>query len=705
MNKVFKVIWNHATQSWVAVSELTSAKGKTKSKKLTALSVAVGSALVGTQALAAVYVNNQAVTTAGSGSRIVIATEESQTVANKINSTTGGAKYDKFIRIGDASNPIVRDGDILIGFGINNQSTGEAGDTVIGNNARLGGGNLDSFSTGVGYRIQSAGPSVSIGVGARSDIGENRAWNGTENGGVAIGAYALQAGNKDGGVAIGAVSGGDYNYITSVGALSGVGGYQIDQVQNVGYKVNGGNDGATSIGYRAGARGVNSVALGRQATTANSQGRNAISVGYETHSIGEASVALGTSAVAGGFSASEITALETEKARLEGILTNISTDLQSAIGNLNNNAGKVSTVEMKFRVGQLHSAKAKAEQELNRIKADLNRTSAISTQSVQSAIAIGNSARANNINATAIGRSAVASAANSIVLGRAAGVTGVNSTTGMAIGDAALISGDSAVDSIAVGHSANIKQNSSHAIAIGANASVVGDLNGSSGSIAIGHNTVAGNKNAEWRKNSSRELGYLAAQNATAVGTESVAGGTNSTTFGYKNVVHAPNSGALGFNNIVGNYSNPQYNNNVASANYNGTDSFVVGANNNVTANNTVVFGNNVTVNSQGTNRTGAVVFGDNSTVPTEVKAVNSAKIGTENGKKLVYSGFAGNLDGADIDGNPSKATADKQGRFVSVGNATSPRQVKFVAAGEISATSTDAINGSQLYAFSDVVN
>ena len=79
MNKVFKVIWNHATQSWVAVSELTSAKGKTKSKKLTALSVAVGSALVGTPALAAVYVNNQEVTTAGGGSRIVISTGASQT--------------------------------------------------------------------------------------------------------------------------------------------------------------------------------------------------------------------------------------------------------------------------------------------------------------------------------------------------------------------------------------------------------------------------------------------------------------------------------------------------------------------------------------------------------------------------------------------------------------------------------------------------
>ena len=48
MNKIFRVIWNHATQSWVAVSELASAKGKTKSKtisKLAALSLVAGTAL------------------------------------------------------------------------------------------------------------------------------------------------------------------------------------------------------------------------------------------------------------------------------------------------------------------------------------------------------------------------------------------------------------------------------------------------------------------------------------------------------------------------------------------------------------------------------------------------------------------------------------------------------------------------------------
>ena len=680
MNKVFKVIWNHATQSWVAVSELTSAKGKTKSKKLTALSVAVGSALVGTPALAAVYVNNQEVTTAGGGSRIVISTGASQTIADKITPTTAiSRKHDYFIRIGDAGNPVVNDGQILIGYGINNQSSGEAGDTIIGHRARMGGGNLDSFSTGVGYRVQSAGPSVSIGVGARSDINENRAWNGTENGGVAIGGYALQGGNKDGGVAIGAISGGDYNYITSVGALSGVGGFHVDQVKDKGYRIYGGNDGATSIGYRAGARGLNSVAVGREATTANFKGRDAVSVGYNTHSIGESSVALGPYAVAGGFSASEITQLQTEKTRLEGVLTDINTALQSAIDDLNQNAGTVSTVEMKFRVGQLHSAQVKAQQELNRINADLTRTSATPTQSTVTAMAIGYKANANNQNATAIGRQSQASAISAV-----------------ALGTNARVNANLATSAVAIGQDANVLQNSTNAIALGTNASVVGDLNGSSNSIAIGNQTAAGNRNARWGANSARRLGFLAAQNATAVGSESIAGADNALTLGYKNTVNAPNSSAIGSNNTVGTYSNVAYVNNVASATYSGVNSHVLGSNINVTANNTVVIGNNVLVTEA--NRSGSVVLGDNSSVPTNTTAINSAKVGN-----ITYSGFAGNLGGSSTDG--SAEVAADQGRFVSIGNATAPRQIKHVAAGRIEADSTDAINGSQLYSLTNVVS
>ena len=678
MNKVFKVIWNHATQSWVAVSELTSAKGKTKSKKLTALSVAVGSALVGTPALAAVYVNNQEVAVAGSSSRLVISTGSSQTIADKINSTTT-PKYDYFIRIGDAGNPVARDGDILIGFGHKNLSSGEAGDTIIGHRANIGGGNLDSFSTGVGYRVQSAGPSVSIGVGARSDIKSNSGWNSTRNGGVAIGAYALQGGNADGGVAVGALSGGDYNYITSIGTLSGVGGYQVDQVRDKGYRVNGGNEGATSIGYSAGARGRNSVAVGREATTANGQGRDAVSVGYSTHSIGDSSVALGPYAVAGGFSASEITALQAEKTRLEGVIADINSDWESARDQLNREAGTVSTVEVKFRMGQLLSAREKAQQELNRIKADLNRTSATPTQSTTTAMAIGYKALANNLNATAIGRQSQASAISAV-----------------ALGTNARVNANLATSAIAIGKDANVLQNSTNAIALGMNASVVGDLNGSSGSIAIGSNTAAGNKNASWGANRDRRLGFLAAQNATAVGSESIAGADNALTLGYKNTVNAPNSSAIGSNNTVGTYSSVAYVNNVASATYSGVGSHVLGSNINVTASNTMVIGNNILVTEA--NRSGSVVLGDNSSVPTNTTAINSAKVGN-----ITYSGFAGNLGSSSTDGS-AKVAAD-QGRFVSIGNATAPRQIKHVAAGRIEADSTDAINGSQLYSLTGVVS
>ncbi|OXH86803.1 hypothetical protein CA831_22900, partial [Burkholderia multivorans] len=44
-------------------------------------------------------------------------------------------------------------------------------------------------------------------------------------------------------------------------------------------------------------------------------------------------------------------------------------------------------------------------------------------------------------------------------------------------------------------------------------------------------------------------------------------------------------------------------------------------------------------------------------------------------------------------------------GDVVSVGSAAAPRQIQNVAAGQISAASTDAINGSQLYATNLAIN
>ena len=88
--------------------------------------------------------------------------------------------------------------------------------------------------------------------------------------------------------------------------------------------------------------------------------------------------------------------------------------------------------------------------------------------------------------------------------------------------------------------------------------------------------------------------------------------------------------------------------------------------------------------------RDGAVVLGDSSDgEKITVRAVNKAEV---NG--VTYDDFAGTLGAA-------KGVLDDaadQGRFVSIGNVGNERQIKHVAAGEISKDSTDAINGSQLY-------
>ncbi|OOF40265.1 hypothetical protein BKK47_04485 [Rodentibacter mrazii] len=60
MNKIFRVIWNHATQSWIAVSELSKTKGKSKSssgKKISLLAISLttaGATLLGSTAQAAI---------------------------------------------------------------------------------------------------------------------------------------------------------------------------------------------------------------------------------------------------------------------------------------------------------------------------------------------------------------------------------------------------------------------------------------------------------------------------------------------------------------------------------------------------------------------------------------------------------------------------------------------------------------------------
>ena len=214
-----------------------------------------------------------------------------------------------------------------------------------------------------------------------------------------------------------------------------------------------------------------------------------------------------------------------------------------------------------------------------------------------------------------------------------------------------------------------------HSIADGLNSTALGKIAkaNNDGATAVGTNTTA-----EWQGtalgNTAQALGFY----ATSIGVNSKANSRSSTSIGKEAVVSGENAIGIGTQTKV-----------------NGAGTVAVGSNTNVSSKNVSTLGSNITVPA---GRDGAVVLGHGSDAgkDTDVIAVHSAKIGDQS--KLTYTGFAGDLGGTNNKGKNEPAEENKQGNFVSVGSKDNERQIKHVAAGQITATSTDALNGSQLY-------
>lgn len=207
-----------------------------------------------------------------------------------------------------------------------------------------------------------------------------------------------------------------------------------------------------------------------------------------------------------------------------------------------------------------------------------------------------------------------------------------------------------------------------NAVAVGRLANATND-----GSTALGSETKA-----DWQATAVGNASKAEAFKATALGSLSHAQSNSSIAIGRETNVSGQAAVGIGSRTKVI-----------------GSGSAVVGNDSSVSSANVSTLGSNITVAA---GRDGAVVLGHGSDAgadTTKVIAVNST---TAEGSPLVYSGFAGNLGGKDETGTNNKA-ASKQGNFVSVGSANGgERQIKHIAAGEITADSTDAINGSQLY-------
>ena len=190
----------------------------------------------------------------------------------------------------------------------------------------------------------------------------------------------------------------------------------------------------------------------------------------------------------------------------------------------------------------------------------------------------------------------------------------------------------------------------------------------------------------------STAVGYQAQASASdtlSIGRQSVSSGMNAIAIGKGAQATAENTIAIGTGNIVsGKASGAIGDPSVVT----GNSSYSVGNNNTVSANNAYALGSNITAGTAD-----SVYLGDRATT----SGVHTAN--TASGEAYTYGG----LNDAAVAGKAgSSATANKVAGVVTVGNnADETRQVQGVAAGVVSAASTDAINGSQLYYTNQAIN
>lgn len=177
------------------------------------------------------------------------------------------------------------------------------------------------------------------------------------------------------------------------------------------------------------------------------------------------------------------------------------------------------------------------------------------------------------------------------------------------------------------------------------------------GSIVVGsRSTAAGDL--------SVSLGSISSANGTAanaLGATAEANGDMATAVGFNALANASNALAVG-----------------SQSSASGEDSLAIGGQSTTGKKSTVALGQGATASAA----EGNVSIGADS-VDKAATPVSGATIKLKNGGTIEYKGFAGN----------------NAASVVSVGDTDKERQIVNVGAGAVSASSTDAINGSQLYA------
>ncbi|WP_432796136.1 YadA-like family protein [Actinobacillus pleuropneumoniae] len=451
------------------------------------------------------------------------------------------------------------------------------------------------------------------------------------------------------------------------------------------------SDKATAVGNDAWALGVQSTAIGSGVVAG---GKGSVVIGNaenteKTVSTAEAenSVAIGTHAVVTKADAVAIghnSGAVNVNTTAIGSGANASGERSTALGNKASSSGNNATA-----LGVEANASGQESNVLG-YKANSNgyRAMALGTLSNAAgtmAIALGSQSNASGIKAQAFGSNAIASAEDAIAMGSNANA---NAVSGVALGNRSMASG---VSGVALGDGA--ASNAQQSISIGKSARTT-----ATNSIALGNASLATADSAIAMGNSSSAVG----SNGIAVGAKSKALKDNAIALGNNATVTANNALALGLNSVA--YSD---------------NAIVLGTTSKATGSHSVAIGTGASAYRQN-----SIAMGKDSSTGGDfaVALGDSANAAAENTLALGKNAIADKKDSValgnnaytgDVIATESATLAGKEYKFagtapvgtVSIGSEGKERTITNVAAGRISSTSTDAINGSQLYAVSEVAS
>ena len=650
MNKVFKIIWNKTTQSFVVTSEL--AKGAVKASSNSEQRVASETRLSSlfklsafALSLSAMMMPAQAKVIVGDGSNAPTSNAPTNVhpfsiaVGNSATSASGASTT----AIGYGVNGRY-DNSVLIGDGTGNYG-GTAGsrNILIGQNAQVG----DSTS------VVRVNQSIAIGAGIRADKAATFGGNSITEGAwargdqsIAIGGNVISYGNAS--VAIGGDDT-DKAAATQTTYINTNGQDKTGTVQQAFRDLTGGElqnprwmntiagEAAVSLGTKT-RSGDLSLALG---SLAAAQKTNAVAVGTGANATFANSVAIG------GGSA-------TDKAGVAYTTRTILGTTYTWAGGADTIAGDVVSIGKKGYERQL----------INLSPGDIsaNSTDAINGSQLYAAMAelekiryfsVKSNVTGNQDNTGASGVNAIAIGPNASTITEASITMGLNANASDRGKNAVAIGTDAkttAENGVSLGHKANSEYSNSTAIgysshANGGNATAVGtNAKAVTNSTALGSNTDA------------KELGVAIGHTASSA---------------YAGVATGANANVSGIYGIaIGNNANASEQASIAigkGAAGSAADGVAIGSSANATVQNSVALGKDSVA--------GGNVFGE---------TAHEAAFKNDNGvseNKQFKAGLANNSLGA-----------------VSVGKEGFERQIQNVGAGRVTADSTDAINGSQLY-------